>query len=298
MYHSIQSSFNRRFRNGFSFGLNYTLGLIEHDATPARGSSTTPTATCSTAPIRLRPTNCSASRTCSATRSRATSCGICPTCDADGAAPHSAVGAGRQRLAAVRRLHRPDRATATRRLQLPERRRQRQHHRLAQLRRPRRDHRRSGLGLLEQSVPAVQHRGLPGAAGRQRRPRVGPELPDRLLRERSGTSPSPATSGWAAAAWSSSASTCSTRSTRSSTRDGKTTMQLTSPTNQTITNPQYDPSGNLVATRLDAQQRRLRRRHGRVQRCARCRRRSGSSSKRGSIETRRESRGSITDNAV
>jgi hypothetical protein len=26
-YHSIQSSFNRRFRNGFSLGLNYTLGL-------------------------------------------------------------------------------------------------------------------------------------------------------------------------------------------------------------------------------------------------------------------------------
>ena len=26
-YHSIQSSFNRRFRDGVSFGLNYTLGL-------------------------------------------------------------------------------------------------------------------------------------------------------------------------------------------------------------------------------------------------------------------------------
>ena len=26
-YHSIQTSFNRRFRNGFSFGANYTLGL-------------------------------------------------------------------------------------------------------------------------------------------------------------------------------------------------------------------------------------------------------------------------------
>ena len=40
-YHSIQSSFNRRFHNGLSFGLNYTLGLsftgnagarLEHDA--------------------------------------------------------------------------------------------------------------------------------------------------------------------------------------------------------------------------------------------------------------------------
>ena len=29
-----------------------------------------------------------------------------------------------------------------------------------------------------------------------------------------------------------------------------TTMNLTSPTNQTITNPQYNPDGTLVATRL------------------------------------------------
>ena len=26
-YHSIQTSFNRRFRNGFSFGANYTYGI-------------------------------------------------------------------------------------------------------------------------------------------------------------------------------------------------------------------------------------------------------------------------------
>ena len=26
-YHSIQSNFNRRFRNGFSFGVNYVLSL-------------------------------------------------------------------------------------------------------------------------------------------------------------------------------------------------------------------------------------------------------------------------------
>ena len=26
-YHSIQMSFNRRFRNGLAFGMNYTLGL-------------------------------------------------------------------------------------------------------------------------------------------------------------------------------------------------------------------------------------------------------------------------------
>jgi hypothetical protein len=29
-----------------------------------------------------------------------------------------------------------------------------------------------------------------------------------------------------------------------------TTMQLTSPTNQTISNPQYDAQGNVVQTRL------------------------------------------------
>ena len=44
-YHSIQTSFNRRFRNGFSFGANYTLGLSSR-ATPAcrSGCSTRRTA--------------------------------------------------------------------------------------------------------------------------------------------------------------------------------------------------------------------------------------------------------------
>ena len=50
MYHSIQTTFNRRFRNGFSFGANYTLGLslegntgltqrLQHDRRTARSRS-------------------------------------------------------------------------------------------------------------------------------------------------------------------------------------------------------------------------------------------------------------------
>ena len=43
LYHSIQTTFQRRFQNGFSFGANYTLGLVLDGNTgltaalPARG---------------------------------------------------------------------------------------------------------------------------------------------------------------------------------------------------------------------------------------------------------------------
>ena len=65
-YHSLQLSFNRRFSNGVSFGFNDTIGLYDHQQHRRRASSTTPTAPGRTAPIRRRPTSCSATTTPSA----------------------------------------------------------------------------------------------------------------------------------------------------------------------------------------------------------------------------------------
>ena len=70
------------------------------------------------------------------------------------------------------------------RLQLPERRGQREPDRVARLRRARPRRRRSGLRLQRRHLPAVQCRRVPGAAGRQRRPRVRQQLREGLLPER------------------------------------------------------------------------------------------------------------------
>ena len=67
-----------------------------------------------------------------------------------------------QRLAVLRDLDRVDGRGVHGGLQLPERRRQRQPDRLARLRRPRAHRRRSGRGLQQRHVPAVQHVGVPG----------------------------------------------------------------------------------------------------------------------------------------
>ena len=45
-YHSIQTSFNRRFTDGLSFGVNWTLGLIEHDQLGRPAANTARTASC------------------------------------------------------------------------------------------------------------------------------------------------------------------------------------------------------------------------------------------------------------
>ena len=59
LYHSIQTAFQRRFQNGFSFGANYTLGLVarrEHRASDS-ACSTRPTARSRCAPIRRSTRN-------------------------------------------------------------------------------------------------------------------------------------------------------------------------------------------------------------------------------------------------
>ena len=52
-YHSLQASLNRRFRNGFSFGANYTYGIsYKGNIGLSSGSSTTRTAPSSCATTR------------------------------------------------------------------------------------------------------------------------------------------------------------------------------------------------------------------------------------------------------
>ena len=78
-FHSLQTSIQRRFRNGVSFGFNDTWVLYDHAerraASPARRGRLVLRA----APTRRRPTNCSATSSPASTSSRGTSCGTCPT---------------------------------------------------------------------------------------------------------------------------------------------------------------------------------------------------------------------------
>ena len=218
-YHSIQTSYNRRFTDGLSFGVNWTLGLSNTTNAGARlqhGAD---------GQLEYRADQEEADRILG--RGQLQRHTIKGTFVWDLPDLERGTNTARQVLAAVANDWQlsgiysgqsGDRYISW--VRLSGRRRQREHHGVAQLRRTRGPQRGSRIGLCGQSVRAVQHRGGRRPAGGQRGARVGPELPDRLLRELHGIWPSRGTSGWAAAAWSSSASRCSTRSTRWSTRTG------------------------------------------------------------------------------
>ena len=81
-YDSLQTSFNRRFRNGWQGGVNWTLSLRHQGQHAFRRStcSTTPTARSGCGPSRRPSTKCCRTRACGGISSRATSSGIFPTC--------------------------------------------------------------------------------------------------------------------------------------------------------------------------------------------------------------------------
>ena len=80
-YHSIQSSVNRRFRNGFCFGVNYVLSLSFTGNTGlTSGFSTPPTARSPSAPTRRSTRSRTKRSTVVRTRSRPTGCGACRKC--------------------------------------------------------------------------------------------------------------------------------------------------------------------------------------------------------------------------
>ena len=157
----------------------------------------------------------------------------------------------RQRLAAVGHLDGRHRRRLHGRLQLPERRRQREPHRLARLRRahPRRG--RSRRRLQQRRLPAVQHGGVPGPAGRTASvSNRATATCSGCFSERARSGDRSATSGSAAAGRSSCASTCSTPRTRRSSPAATRRCSLTSPTDPvTPQNLPFDASGHLIATR-------------------------------------------------
>ena len=242
-YHSLQLSFNRRFRNGVSFGFNDTIGLSDTAAAGAAPAARRRRLVSRSAPIRRRPTSCSATTTRVAHIMQG-------ELRVGSAGPQSsqpalrAVGYVDQRLAALGHLvgRRRDRATGVqrlhRRLQLPERRRQREPDRLARLRRARPHRRRSRQRLQQRprtgSSTRRRSRARSSAASASSRATTTCTAASRAR----STWRSRATSGSAAAGTSSCASTCSTRRTRRSITGRNTTMNLTSPTDPvTITQP-------------------------------------------------------------
>ncbi len=211
---SIQTAFNRRFRDGVSFGVNYTFGL--------RFDSNTFT------PVRLEH------RADGSYAYRDDQAEFDELMRQDNLRRHVAkanfvwdlpdlrFGAGASRLlaAVVNDWQLAGIFTASSgsryygRLQLSEQRREREPDRLARLRGARPHPRRSGERLLGQPVRPVQRRRVRRTAAGQRQHGIGPQLSDRLSRQDCSTSRCRGASGWAATGRRRSGSTCSTRSTR------------------------------------------------------------------------------------
>ena len=178
-YHSLQLSFNRRFRNGLSFGFNDTIGLSSTRQHGGAAAAQRGRHGHATAPIRRRPTSCC--RTIPIRHMmKANFVWDLPDLKSSAGALR-ALGlvvndwqfpaSGPRRPAArtrsaysyqsgggnVNLTGSPDYGARIRIVGDP------------------------GSGLHERSVPAVQHGGVPGPAGEQRRPRVRHRLPARLL---------------------------------------------------------------------------------------------------------------------
>ena len=156
-YHSIQSNFNRRFRNGFSFGVNHTLSLsfngntgltkrLQHNADGT---------------ISVRDDQAEyeeLNKQLNLQRHLAQGqLGVEPAESPDRQRGDESRRRGRQRLAALRALQPHVRQPVRSGLQLQHRRWRGEPDRLARLRRPHRLQRRDRRRLLEQPVQAVRH---------------------------------------------------------------------------------------------------------------------------------------------
>ena len=115
-YHSIQTSFNRRFQNGFSFGVNYTLGLSLEGNTGLHAAPAARRGRHRSRSAPTRPSTRSCSSTCNLQRHVLKANAVWDMPDL----ATSAAGAGkkiarlhRQRLAGLGRLDWPTPATAT-----------------------------------------------------------------------------------------------------------------------------------------------------------------------------------------
>ena len=276
-YHSIQTTLNRRFRNGFAFGVNYT-SASRSPATPAcsSGSQHAPDGTISVRAdqaqyekliknLNRRPhivkangvwdlPNVAGEPRADVGRrvlndwqlSGVLSAGSGPAYDLSYSYNAQRVEQEPDGLARLRRAHRL-------RWAIP------------------------GSGCSDNQYAQFNTAAVTGPDLRQRGPRVGTQHPARLRRTRRSTSRSRATSAWAARVSCSSGWTCSTRSTRSSSTAGRRTIQFNSPTDLTIRNSQFLADGSVDPARLTPNNAGFGAATG-AQTCATCRSRSGSSS--------------------
>ena len=184
-FHSLQLSFNRRFKDGLSFGFNDTIVLSDQ---PEHRRA---------AAAQRRRHVCAAKRSGSSGRAAWHRYRQPPPLQGQlrvGHARHpvrrirpQGPGGDRKRLAGFGRMDSCHGQCLYRRLQLPERRGQREPDGLAELRRADPCGGRSGKRLQQQRLPAVQHVRVPGPVDQQRRPRVGCRLSAGMFYERAGS---------------------------------------------------------------------------------------------------------------
>ena len=250
-FHSLQLSFNRRFKDGLSFGFNDTIPLYDHQSTGARLQHN------ADGTYSERPDQARSRRAARRRRS--------PTAHLEGQLRVGSAGCPRQRdrdesdraagqrLAAVGRLDRARPAPTTRSASPTRGARPGTGTRTSPDRRTTaarvRDHRRSRQRLQRRHLSAVQRGRVRGAAGRQRRPRVGRRLPARLFQQRHRHDASRGPFVSAADGSSSSALDTFNAFNQSRITGRNTNLSVASPTDGTPANLPFDAAGNLIVSR-------------------------------------------------
>ena len=250
-YDSLQTSFNRRFRNGWQGGVNWTLSLRH------KGNTFSPKHLQHNADgtIGLRPEQDAVDEVLSNAglrRHLIKGNFVWNLPDIVGGR-RGVEGArrDRQRLAGVRRLHRRQRRALRRHVLVPDRRREREPDRIAELPRAYPHRWRHRLGLLERSVRAVQRERVRGTDLQQPRRRIRRQPAERLLGSRRPISRSPATSASAAAAQLQFRLDIFNAFNSVVINARNTTIQYNNPAAATtITNNQYNADGSLNTARL------------------------------------------------
>ena len=115
----------------------------------------------------------------------------------------------------------------------------------------------TGSGCSGGSVPAVQHGGLLGAAARQPRPRVRPQLHGRLPRQDDGSGDRQTVQAWRRRVRRSSGSRCTTPSTRSSTTPGRRSCSWSARPTRPIRNSQFLADGSVDPDPVQDDERRV-----------------------------------------
>ena len=183
-FHSLELAVNRRFRNGLQFGFNDTIVLSDVLGVDPRYDHGPD------GQVVLRADQAEAQELLGNQHTpTAQPAGDVRVATARHRQVHRQPGAqgpraDRERLAALGDLDGHVGQRLYRDAAVPDRQRQREPDRLARLRAAHPHRRRSGDRVQQRHLPAVQHGGVPGTAGRERGAGVGERLSVRLLPER------------------------------------------------------------------------------------------------------------------